>query len=296
MFACVIFALLIAKIVATCPTNSVKWNSQCFTFFDNSTGFADAELICEQIGGYLASIHDGFLNDLLSQEGGKRFNKSTESDFWIGATNLMKPPTWNWTDGSIFDFTDWRKGEPQNISGVNCAALSTIDGLWAAQDCFLKKSFVCASPNIIAATTTPSPVTYPNYVNCSEGYVYFPPTHSCYGAWYHPNTTLSVWQDALEYCEKQGGDLVSVHSFAEDQLVKSYVFVAQSFVWLGLYSVDGENSFKWSDGTPLNYTDWGQNQPSRNQSSCVAEGGDGFHDFPCDAKLYTLCKKKAFTY
>uniref|UniRef100_A0AC35G879 C-type lectin domain-containing protein n=1 Tax=Panagrolaimus sp. PS1159 TaxID=55785 RepID=A0AC35G879_9BILA len=254
MFVCVIFALLIAKIVATCPTNSVKWNSQCFTFFENSTGFADAELYCEQSGGYLASIHDGFLNDLLSQEGGKRFNKSTESDFWIGATNLMKPPTWNWTDGSIFDFTDWRKGEPQNISGANCAALSAIDGLWAVQDCFLKKSFVCSSPNIIAATTTPSPITYPNYVNCSEGYVYFPPTHSCY----------------------------------------AYSFLAQSFIWLGLYSVDGENSFKWSDGTPLNYTDWGQNQPSRNQSSCVAEGGDGFHDFPCDAKLYTLCKKKAF--
>uniref|UniRef100_A0A914Q856 C-type lectin domain-containing protein n=1 Tax=Panagrolaimus davidi TaxID=227884 RepID=A0A914Q856_9BILA len=128
------------------------------------------------------ACHNLKCNNRISEEAIKALHKSTETDFWIGATNLMKPPTWNWTDNTPFDFTDWKKGEPQNISGNSCAALSMTDGYWTAQDCFMSKPFACSTVNIVPTT----PITYPDYVNCTEGFIYFKSTHLCYG---NSNTT-----------------------------------------------------------------------------------------------------------
>uniref|UniRef100_A0A914PT50 C-type lectin domain-containing protein n=1 Tax=Panagrolaimus davidi TaxID=227884 RepID=A0A914PT50_9BILA len=127
MFAFFLFAVFFTKAFGDCPPNATKWNSECYMFYLNSSGFADAELNCNQNGGHLASIHDGFTNALLPQEAYKRLHESTETDFWIGATNLMSGNSWNWTDGSLFDFKDWKTGEPQNTTGANCAVQSLND-------------------------------------------------------------------------------------------------------------------------------------------------------------------------
>uniref|UniRef100_A0AC35FYX8 C-type lectin domain-containing protein n=1 Tax=Panagrolaimus sp. PS1159 TaxID=55785 RepID=A0AC35FYX8_9BILA len=217
----VLLFLLIENSVADCPQNTTEYNSNCYSFYDNLTGFADAELKCEKAGGHLASIHDGLANALLAQEGIKALHTSTETDFWIGATNLMKPPTWNWTDGSTFDFTDWKKGEPQNTSGNNCAVLSMTDGYWSAQDCFMQKPFVCKVPS------TPN---YPLNYNCSAGWFYFAQTHSCYGA--NAFAFRSNWTAAEKYCKDSGAILPSIHSYAEFQLILSYVYA----YWLGVWT------------------------------------------------------------
>uniref|UniRef100_A0A914Y4L4 C-type lectin domain-containing protein n=1 Tax=Panagrolaimus superbus TaxID=310955 RepID=A0A914Y4L4_9BILA len=200
---------------AKCPSNTTEWQSSCFSFYANATGFADAELICAQTGGHLASIHDGFANALLAlkkilEEANKHFHESTITDFWIGATNLLGSKAWNWTDGSGIDFTDWKKGEPQNISGSNCAALSISDGYWTAEDCFKSKPFSCST------STTP---TYPLTANCSQGWTYFAPTHSCYGV--NAGGPLNSWTVSENYCEKNVSHLPSIHSFAEYQFILS---------------------------------------------------------------------------
>uniref|UniRef100_A0AC35FCI9 C-type lectin domain-containing protein n=1 Tax=Panagrolaimus sp. PS1159 TaxID=55785 RepID=A0AC35FCI9_9BILA len=285
MLGIVLLFLLIENLKADCPPNFIEWNSNCFSFFNNSTGFADAELSCKNTGGHLASIHDGFTNALLAQEAVKRFHESTETDFWIGATNLMKPPIWNWTDGTFFDFNDWKKGEPQNISGNGCAALSMSDGFWTAQDCFKSKPFACSSVNVVATT----PITYPDYINCTEGFVYLKPSHSCYG---NSNTkNVLGWRDGQLHCEGLGGNLASIHSYEEEIFIKTFVYFIQEYVWIGLYSVDQNKHFQWSDGTPIDYLDWINGRPFTNHSGCTVLGVDGFRDdFECTVEKKVLCK------
>uniref|UniRef100_A0A914PGM1 C-type lectin domain-containing protein n=1 Tax=Panagrolaimus davidi TaxID=227884 RepID=A0A914PGM1_9BILA len=137
--------------------------------------------------------------------------QSTEDDFWIGANKLMAHGNWSWADGTSLDFTDWKRGEPQNITGSDCVALSIGEGYWSANDCFKNKSYVCAVP-----ITTPVP-TLPPFTNCSEGYTYFQPTHSCYGTVFGRKTNFTT---AEKYCESVGAQLPSIHSYEEDHFLR----------------------------------------------------------------------------
>ena len=118
---------------------------------------------------------------------------------------------WSWTDGTPFDFSDWKHGEPQNLTGHNCAAQSLSDGTWSAQDCFNPNGFVCE--------TSPTP-TYPPFVNCSHGWIYFGPTHSCYGGLFGYNTKAD-WKTAENLCQNQQAHLPSIHTFEELQFLGS---------------------------------------------------------------------------
>uniref|UniRef100_A0A914ZBD7 C-type lectin domain-containing protein n=1 Tax=Panagrolaimus superbus TaxID=310955 RepID=A0A914ZBD7_9BILA len=292
-----LFLILIKYSAAECPSNTTEWQSSCFSFFNISTGFADAELRCKKVGGHLAAIHDGFTNALLAQEALNNFHESTQVDFWIGATNLIKPPMWNWTDGSPFDFTDWNKGEPQNTSGANCAAISTVDGYWTAQDCFKPKPFACQVPSsVYYIPTTPS---YPANANCSMGWFYFPPTHSCYGA--NAGGFVGNWNAAETYCEDSKAQLPSIHSVAEFEYLTSLLYIDWANVWTGIFSIDNGRSWKASDNTSADFEKFGPWCPGRPLTNitgerCVAVGsiaGIGcYYDYnSTDRSFHTVCKK-----
>uniref|UniRef100_A0A914P937 C-type lectin domain-containing protein n=1 Tax=Panagrolaimus davidi TaxID=227884 RepID=A0A914P937_9BILA len=144
--------------------------------------------------------------------GTQDFHGSTVVDFWIGLTTLVKPPTWSWTDGSAQNFTEWAPTEPSNITAEACAAISTTHGSWSAQDCFKMKPYVCAVPKV------PSP---PAFVKCPVGWIYFQPTHSCFGLSYVQQTAPIAynWTMAEELCIKLGGHLPSFHSVDEFNVI-----------------------------------------------------------------------------
>ena len=89
------------------------------------------------------------------------------------------------------------------------------DGTWAAQDCFKVKPFVCEP------FPTPPPATY----DCGDGWVYYQPTHSCYGL-NNPSGFVALdWASAEKYCENEGGHLASVHSDGELHLLHCMSFM-----------------------------------------------------------------------
>uniref|UniRef100_A0AC34GTW2 C-type lectin domain-containing protein n=1 Tax=Panagrolaimus sp. ES5 TaxID=591445 RepID=A0AC34GTW2_9BILA len=209
-----IFILFIfPDVLCKCPNGTFEYQSNCYLFNNTETGFAAAEVYCNGMNGHLVSIHDAFVNAIVILKEAKiYFHGSSDTDFWIGANNLISKSKWNWTDGTNFDFTDWNKGEPKNVTGSNCAALSVIDGIWSAQDCFKLKPFVCK-----ILPTADSPV----YKNCTIGWFYFAPTDSCYGV--SAKGFVGNWTASEGYCEKLGAFLPSFNSFAEYQLVTSTI-------------------------------------------------------------------------
>ena len=65
-----------------------------------------AEQNCQDQGGHLASIHSMEEQNFLMHT----FNPSAR--VWIGAVDTDHNGVWEWTDGSSFDFSYWRSGQP----------------------------------------------------------------------------------------------------------------------------------------------------------------------------------------
>uniref|UniRef100_A0AC34FHA5 C-type lectin domain-containing protein n=1 Tax=Panagrolaimus sp. ES5 TaxID=591445 RepID=A0AC34FHA5_9BILA len=244
------------------------------------------------MNGHLASIHDGFTNAILTSESSKFFHDSTTVDFWIGLNSLMTPGNWSWTDNTPFDFKDWSPSEPQNLS-MSCSAVTIHNGYWASSDCFKTKPFVCEISAPVTTTTTTTP-SYPTYMNCTEGWLYFEPTHSCYGLDGYGNV-IAYWGGAEQYCESFGAHLFSLHSYDEMKFLSTIAGFIGGSPWTGLTSNYNEDLWKWSDGSPFDYRPWAFGYPNRNVSSCAALNYNlnGLYDDDCRGRKNIICKKPA---
>ncbi|KAH7701235.1 C-type lectin-2 [Aphelenchoides avenae] len=70
---------------------------------------------------------------------------------------------------------------------------------------------------------------------------------------------------ALEKCSEDGGNLASMHSAVENNLLQDFAarhVSLQVATWVGLHSPAKDCNFQWSDGTPLKYTNWYPGYPS----------------------------------
>uniref|UniRef100_A0A3P9ATG8 C-type lectin domain-containing protein n=1 Tax=Maylandia zebra TaxID=106582 RepID=A0A3P9ATG8_9CICH len=66
---------------------------------------------------------------------------------------------------------------------------------------------------------------------------------------YHLVKIPMNWIQAQNYCRKTYTDLASVRNQSEIPQLKA---IATSTAWIGLY----RNSWKWSDGSTLSFTNW----------------------------------------
>jgi len=81
--------------------------------------------------------------------------------------------------------------------------------------------------------------------------------------------SASSWEEAASYARSLDGFLVTV----DDEAENSWLFDTfaswdnqSRHLWTGLSDAGEEGSYRWHDGTPFLYRDWGEEQPS--------EGGD----------------------
>lgn len=60
---------------------------------------------------------------------------------WIG---LRKTQLWHWSDSSEnYTFRNWEPGQPDNLNGHNCAAVSVENGSWTDEQCSTQYPFFC---------------------------------------------------------------------------------------------------------------------------------------------------------
>ncbi|XP_015760775.1 PREDICTED: macrophage mannose receptor 1-like [Acropora digitifera] len=81
------------------------------------------------------------------------------------------------------------------------------------------------------------------------------------------------WLEALQECRRtRRGDLVSIHSASENIFIKSKIIRRSSLdFWTGLNDLGLESSFKWSDGSPVQYTNYRPREPNDffKQEDCI---------------------------
>eukprot|EP00058_Branchiostoma_floridae_P028308 XP_002613799.1 hypothetical protein BRAFLDRAFT_85340 [Branchiostoma floridae] len=92
----------------------------------------------------------------------------------------------------------------------------------------------------------------------------------CQGDWSEYNghcyklmTDKVNWFKANEQCKQHDGNLASIMDEAETRFIKDIIKSAPSgfnpSVWLGLHK---DRNWKWSDGSPVTYTNWGPGEPN----------------------------------
>ncbi|HIL65641.1 MAG TPA: hypothetical protein EYG33_05695, partial [Candidatus Poseidoniales archaeon] len=76
--------------------------------------------------------------------------------------------------------------------------------------------------------------------------------------------TASSWTDAAQVARSLDGFLVTVNDEAEDQWLFD-TFATDGditrHIWIGLTDQNAEGEFRWHDGTPFLYRNWGDGQP-----------------------------------
>ncbi|XP_065817480.1 galactose-specific lectin nattectin-like [Labrus bergylta] len=143
LWAAVVYGNHSGESCRTCPQGWIHFDKSCYLFQFTPMDWADAERHCTAIGGNLPSVHANdqysFLRNTIHQLTGQHRGA------WLGGYDAVKEGVWLWSDGSLFDFKHWAKGEPNDRSGkTNCMEMN-FRGRDYINDtsCNQKRSFFC---------------------------------------------------------------------------------------------------------------------------------------------------------
>ena len=101
-----------------------------------------------------------------------------------------------------------------------------------------------------------------------------------YLAFHEVNGSLLGWKQAKEFCEKNGGHLVTVNSIQEQAVLNYLRDAADRSIryWIGLSDLEHESVFTWVTGEPVDFTWWDSGQPD-NYSGSDEKGEDVIEAF-----------------
>jgi spore coat protein H len=110
------------------------FNGHCYVSFEFGASWQDAQNICQQAGGHLATIsgaaEEGLVNDLS-------FN-----DPWIGLNDLAQEGNPIWVTGEALLFTHFAFNVPSNFSPILDCFNTSTNG-WQDRSCEAALPFVC---------------------------------------------------------------------------------------------------------------------------------------------------------
>ncbi|KAK6180708.1 hypothetical protein SNE40_008709 [Patella caerulea] len=262
----------------------------CYKFSQNKLNWLMARGDCRGKGGDLLSITSKTEQDYVKG----RIRASNDSGIvWIGLNNLDKDETWQWSDGSPLNLTNWLKGEPETVdgSGSDCGAISNLEYGWFNQQCTQMSKYICkkhpsqatsTSPIVIQTTTSSTPV-------CGTKWEWVPATQHCYR---FSEDSLN-WSDARLECRRDGGNLLSITSTSEQHYITDHIAARElSYIWIGLNDMSRAGFWQWSDNSTLTSLNWIKGEPD-NSGECVAiiTTQPGWIDLPCHYQKKYICKK-----
>merc|ERR1719473_2506861 len=72
------------------------------------------------------------------------------------------------------------------------------------------------------------------------------------------------WRKAQRACSQQGGNLASIHSKEENEVVRKVC--GDTFVcWIGLREVEGDGDWQWVDESPFRFKLWERGEPNNHE-------------------------------
>ncbi|XP_044280789.1 macrophage mannose receptor 1-like isoform X2 [Varanus komodoensis] len=263
------------------------WTGDLYQINDHSAlTWYEARKSCQQQNAELLSI--GELHEQTYLTG---ITSSMTSDYWIGLNNLDFDSGWQWMDNHPLRYLNWAPGSPSSETEKICGLMVAHNGKWKNEKCSQQLGYICKRANSSSdASVIPSDPT--KTVKCPDGWVGY--VDHCY----HLNREPKTWRQALLSCQKDGGDLISIHNIEEYSFVISQLgYRPTDVLWIGLNDRKTQMYFEWSDGAPVRFTKWQRGEPthiSDVQEDCVTMSGEnGFWaDYFCEEELGYICKRE----
>ncbi|KAG9274683.1 macrophage mannose receptor 1-like, partial [Astyanax mexicanus] len=188
-----------------------------FHVVNTDKNWVDAQKYCRENFTDLATIESQEEMNIV-----KAALKGMTGDFWIGLKEIPGQ-SWMWSDGSIFSYTSWSSGQPDNNAGDNCVTAKSDFGFsWNDLRCYWTKNFVCYkdTPLILIEEE-------------------------------------KTWREALRYCRENHVDLVSVENETIQRWVKILAKTASTDnVWVGLRHTCSLSFWFWVSGNSICYQNW----------------------------------------
>ncbi|XP_039672406.1 macrophage mannose receptor 1-like [Perca fluviatilis] len=242
-----------------CKSGWKRHGSYCYFVGTETKTFDEAKDDCKTSDAYLADVSNGVDNAFLVSLVGMR----PEKYFWLGLSNQKDIDQFVWTNTDSVRFTHWNAEMPGYQQG--CVAMTTgfFAGLWEVMPCTNKTKYICKHL-AEGAVLTPAPPT-PTPLKCADGWNKIQTRNFCYKLFPESSSNKRTWYEARDYCRAIGGDLLSIHSAAE-QIIGRF-----GTVWIGLSAPDPGSGYVWSDGSPVNFQHWKDGGPNNrnNVESCA---------------------------
>ncbi|XP_043112668.1 ladderlectin-like [Puntigrus tetrazona] len=131
------------KRCGACWSGWSAYGCRCFKFFSSAQIWIDAEIMCQDFDGHLASVHSHeeyiFIQNLI------RHSTQQTTRAWLGGHDAVHDGVWLWSDGSKFNFQIWAPGEPNNDGNEDCIEMNYSDGNFNDLKCSSKMPFVCVN-------------------------------------------------------------------------------------------------------------------------------------------------------
>ncbi|CAG2235085.1 CD206 [Mytilus edulis] len=230
-----------------CPSGWLYNENSCYLFTITNYGITwfDAKTFCEEHGAKLAEIETEMEDKYILSN---MKNLGSRDYFWLGGRDDEVEGSWKWSSGTPFTYTHWLPGEPNDVVNVyKQDYLMTNYAGWIDHPSSLLhvRHYVC---EMIA-----------NEKNCPSDWLSY--DNSCY-LFMNSENELD-WFSADNACRKNGTILAEIETEAEDEYIRNIIRdqYLREYFWLGGRDDETEGSWKWSSGTPFNYSKWYSGQP-----------------------------------
>nr|UMW88272.1 C-type lectin [Vipera transcaucasiana] len=131
---------------ASCPTDWLQKQGNCYGYFDEKLDWDAAELECQSHGPgcHLASVLSRQESSLLSLY--MRDKQGSLSSVWIGLFDISGKRRWRWTDESTYNYRAWMTSQPDNSNQEEHCTEVTHDSdfkLWNDKPCSSPNAYIC---------------------------------------------------------------------------------------------------------------------------------------------------------
>ncbi|XP_072330656.1 secretory phospholipase A2 receptor [Scyliorhinus torazame] len=184
---------------------------------------------------------------------------------WIGLSSPDDGKNFIWSDGSGTLFSHWAEEVPH--SSHDCGYMNT-NGYWQTTNC--ETRLQGAFCQVLQTATLSSPAYKMECPNADKDLPWIPFRDNCYLfdlVLY--NTSSLTMEEAKEVCGNLATKSFILHIKDEEEnifvseQVKTYSHIVDE-IWLGITFDVLDHAFKWFDGTPVTYSNWGAEEPDAN--------------------------------
>ncbi|XP_054707892.1 macrophage mannose receptor 1-like [Uloborus diversus] len=244
-----------------CRNGFQKFRNSCYRFVSVPQNQKAAEEKCQHLGAHLVSVTDSFEQAFLYN-----FIGHKSQSVWTGLRNVQGLQYLRWEDKQPLYYSNWADKRPV-VSSDSCFSMdSSNDFKWNVTDCSAALPYICKiskdAPPQIPEVIGKCPENEPSWIDIGDEFCYHVPST--------PNA-LS-WDSTSRYCLTKGMKMIKVNSDHQTNSLVAYLWKHDRPVHLSLIRSFDKSSFLWTDGSPLNYINWEEREPSSwsSDKDCVA--------------------------